>query len=191
MMFNFSNYKIYTFFLISLLSVIVFVYIKFVLKIEIFSDEIHYIKNYLKNDLYFFIIIFFFFTILQVFFIPGSILTIVISTILDGYLTFILMFLTGLIAAFFQYKYAYTFNINPVTKIEKQIDLVSNKIKNKGFLVITILIILPGIPFSTFNLTCGILKINLVYFILSFFIGIGPKILIYANVFNLLSFILN
>ncbi|MDC3177042.1 VTT domain-containing protein [Pelagibacteraceae bacterium] len=190
-MFNFANYKIYIFFIISLLSVIVFVYIKFILKIEIFSNEIYFLENYLKNDLLFFVIIFFFFTVLQVFLIPGSILTFLISTILNGYLTFILMFMTGLLAAFIQYKYAYSFNINPISKIEKRIDLVSKKIRNKGFFIITLLRVLPGIPFSTFNLTCGILKINLYYFILSFVIGIGPKILLYSNIFNLYSLFFN
>ena len=101
------------------------------------------------------------------------------------------MFMTGLLAAFIQYKYAYSFNINPISKIEKRIDLVSKKIRNKGFFIITLLRVLPGIPFSTFNLTCGILKINLYYFILSFVIGIGPKILLYSNIFSLYSLFFN
>ena len=98
------------------------------------------------------------------------------------------MFITGLITACIQYKLSSTINKNPRTKLQLKIQFVSNKIKNKGLLILIILRLLPGIPFSTFNLTCGILNIKFSYFIISFIFGIGPKILLYSNFINIIKF---
>ena len=184
----FSEFKIVFFSIASFLSVVIFFYIKFILEIDIFTKEIISIEKHLENDVVFVILIFCFFTLMQIFFIPGSILTVLISVILSSQITFFLMFITGLITACIQYKLSSTINKNPRTKLQLKIQFVSNKIKNKGLLILIILRLLPGIPFSTFNLTCGILNIKFSYFIISFIFGIGPKILLYSNFINIIKF---
>ncbi|MDO5718049.1 MAG: TVP38/TMEM64 family protein [Tissierellia bacterium] len=163
--------------MIAIISLSVFVYIKFDFKNlspSIFSDKI---RSMGKLSAVFYIIIL---TLLPLLLFPDSVLVIAGGMVFGLKWGSILTSIGSLIGALIAYYIAKYLGRDAVEKFIKK-DPVMIKSGKSGFILILILRLIPLFPFKLVSYSAGLAEVDIKEFSLATFIGSMPGILVYVN----------